>query len=271
MSTTTTLTKGEQTLLTKLESEIEQGINAFIRVGSALARIKRENLFTDYGTFDDYLRKRFPDSLKPVRRQIRLYDVATRAEQAGLRIDDIGYGHVTELAKVDDDDLPEVVEAVLNRTADRPKPRVKDIKEVVESALSPAHAAPTPPAAEPPPNPAFEDMPATLQLGDEPETGHGAAPPPPITIESFLTDYDEIARHLSQVKVLLGNMSGEDNPQAYYLGMVVDRALAYIKDLESCLWGVTPKALCAACLGHGCPICYHTGFIHNLIALKAKR
>lgn len=54
------LTAMERSALTHAEATIERGLNSFIEVGEALAKVRDEQLYRDeFGTFETYCRDRW--------------------------------------------------------------------------------------------------------------------------------------------------------------------------------------------------------------------
>lgn len=65
----------ERAVLADREAVIEHGLNSFIEVGSALLAIRDTKLYRDYGTFEHYLEKRWPQ-FKSWQHAYRLMDAA---------------------------------------------------------------------------------------------------------------------------------------------------------------------------------------------------
>lgn len=126
--------------LAELEVVIERGKAAFIETGTALLEVRESRLYRlGYGTFDDYLAKRWPDISRSY-----AYRLMDRAEVARVLspIGDIpNEAQARELAPILRSDGPEAVAEVMaeavRRTEGRPTARV--IREVVADTTNPVN------------------------------------------------------------------------------------------------------------------------------------
>ena len=72
------LTSNERTQLEECEAVIERGLNTFVDVGNALAEVRDDKLYREYGTFEEYCRDRWGIS-RP-----RAYQFIEAAETVGF-------------------------------------------------------------------------------------------------------------------------------------------------------------------------------------------
>ena len=123
------LTKEESLLLETCETAIETGIDSFLEVGNALARIRDGKLYREtHGTFADYVRERWNMSSSYAYRIMNMNEVVEDL----LPIGDIpNEAQSRELGKLETPaERAEVWQEVIEET--QGKPTAKAVKEAVE-------------------------------------------------------------------------------------------------------------------------------------------
>lgn len=140
---TETLTAMERSALTHAEATIEHGLNSFLEVGDALAKVRESKLYReDFGTFDAYCSERWGISDSRARQLIGAAQTVTNVTGLGAPAP-ASEGQARELAGL----TPEAAaEVMVEATQAAPKVTATTIRETRErlAAASPPQPPPTP-------------------------------------------------------------------------------------------------------------------------------
>jgi hypothetical protein len=135
------LTVIERRDLQRLETQIENGLKTFLQVGLALKEIRDLGLYKEFGTFEQYVSKRWELSS---RRAYQFIDAVDVAENLGNQ--NVNHGSQTptnerqyrELAKLEPEKIPEVWQAVTKNCEETgEQPTAKKIKAIAAEIVEP--------------------------------------------------------------------------------------------------------------------------------------
>ncbi|UYM03442.1 hypothetical protein [Solicola gregarius] len=120
------LTPDERDDLTRAEETIERGLTTFVEVGAALARVRDQRLYRDeYGTFDEYCRKRWglskghaSDFIARARETVAIATTDPRAPRP------TNLGQARELSGLEPESAARVMRTVHERTNGKPTGKV---------------------------------------------------------------------------------------------------------------------------------------------------
>lgn len=246
------LSRSERTELEKCESIIEQGIQTFVNVGSALATIRDERLYrAKCKNFEQYCDERFGFSRRTAYHYIEASEVVHNCAQK-IDASDMPKkeSQLREVARAPEEKQPEVVQRANERAwAEGRDPTAKDFKEAVQELV--------------------DSEPELLDAEEDDE--EIVATPASSYVEQALENAGigkKLASAISQIKKQVN--ATEEAPGLEDLMHRRGSICRHLDNARNAIVTATPHSACPRCDGKGCEQCGRMGWINSILARELK-